>query len=248
MYAWLYSPSRTQRVSGESVHRLSKSPRNESSAVYMAWIPNLEILMTTVDDIRLTLFAFPDPASLGRIRSQTQQVSREWVVGSIHGPNPKPPHDLPSTIYAWLYSPSRTQQVSGESVHRLSKSPGNESSAVYTARIPNLETSSRPPVDDIRLTLFAFPDPASLGRIRPWAQQASRNRVVSNIYILNIDGRLRSESPFSQIYGLSPWKWSWQSPDVVHSPDIRQIVLNCRDSPLSSFGVEYWTTGACPDQ
>jgi hypothetical protein len=63
------------------------------------------------------------------------------------------------------------------------------------ARIPNLETSSRPPVDNIRLTLFAFPDPASLGRIRSWAQQASRNRVVGNIYILNIDGRLGSDTP-----------------------------------------------------
>ena len=50
-------------------------------------------------------------------------------------------------------------------------------------------------VDDIRLTLFAFPDPASLGRIRSRAQQASRNRVVGNIYVLNIDGRLGSDTP-----------------------------------------------------
>ena len=27
---------------------------------------------------------------------------------------------------------------------------------------------------------------------------------------------------------LSPWKWSWQSPNVVHSPDVPWIVLNYR--------------------
>jgi hypothetical protein len=48
--------------------------------------------------------------------------------------------------------------------------------------------------------------------------------------------------------GLSLWKWSWQSPDVVHSPEVQWIVLNCQYSPLSSFGVEYWTTRACSDQ
>ena len=48
--------------------------------------------------------------------------------------------------------------------------------------------------------------------------------------------------------GLSPWKWSWQSPNVVHSLDVRWIVLNYQCSLVSSFRVGYWTTGACPDQ
>jgi hypothetical protein len=38
--------------------------------------------------------------------------------------------------------------------------------------------------------------------------------------------------------GLSPWKWSWQSPDVVHSPDVRRIVLNCQYS-LWSWVLNY---------
>jgi hypothetical protein len=46
--------------------------------------------------------------------------------------------------------------------------------------------------------------------------------------------------------GLSPWKWRWQNPNIVHSPDVWQIALNCGWSPLSSWGVQYWTVRVLP--
>ena len=52
-------------------------------------------------------------------------------------------------------------------------------------------------------------------------------------------------SPFSQIYGLSPWYYWWQNPEVVRPADFRRIVIEYRTSPLSSLPMQYWKRGVC---
>ena len=54
------------------------------------------------------------------------------------------------------------------------------------------------------------------------------------------------DSPFSQIYGLSPCYYWWQNPEVVRPADFRRIVIEYRTSPLSSLPMQYWNKGVCP--
>ena len=53
-------------------------------------------------------------------------------------------------------------------------------------------------------------------------------------------------SPFSQIYGLSPWYYWWQNPEVVRPVDFRWIVIEYGTSLLSSLPMQYWNKGVCP--